>query len=168
MNKKGQFGNIIVFGVLLSVLALSVTISFIVVKQYANASAAAITEPVAQQIIIKGGNSFAAWDYGFIFLVAGTFVAMIVSAKRMRTDPIFFWVTILMLGIELFLVPIFSNVLNEVYNSSGVTQYVNVSTTFPMMSFITLNLPFIAAFLIFLFIVVFFAKPYSEGGTGEY
>lgn len=164
MNNKAQFGNFLLIGVILLIFSMCVIVSHIVVQQYTAASAGFITEPVAQDIITKGGDSFGVWDYGFLFLMVGTFIALIVSATQIRTSPVFFFITLLMFALELFIIPSISNVFEGITTSAGVSGFLSVATTYPIMNSIMLALPFIFAFAVALFLIIFFGKPFGEGG----
>lgn len=165
MNSKAQFGNILLIGVILLVFSMCVIVAHIVVQQYTTASAGFITEPVAQDIITQGGSSFAVWDYGFLFLTIGTFIGLVVSAMNIRTSPIFFFITLLALALELFLIPSVTNIFEGITTSSGVTSYLTVATSYPFMNTIMFALPFILAFALAVFLIVFFGKPFGESGN---
>jgi hypothetical protein len=165
MNNKGQFGNILLISVILLILGLTIPISYMIVKQFTANSGVLITNPTAQAILTAGGNSFGVWDYGFVFLMVGTIFGLIVSATQIRTSPVFFAVFLFMLALEFFLVPIFSNVADEFFKTDAINSSVVVATSFPIMNSILLNLPFIMAFALIIFLVVLFGKPSEDNNV---
>ena len=168
-SKKAQFGNIILFGVVITILILTSIITYIVLEKYAVASVGVITEPVAQDIIVQGGNAWAVWDYGILFLTGGLFVGMIISAIFIRSHPVFAWIFILALVLELFMIPMMSNILYEFKETDTINDTVDVSADFPIMNFIIEKMPLIMAFAIIVFLIVFFGKPFQQiGEAGGY
>lgn len=168
-SKRGQFGNIIIFGVVITILILTSLITYVVLDKYEEASSSVLTEPVAQDIIQDGGNAWAVWDYGILFVTGGLFVGMILSALFIRSHPAFTWIFIVVLMLELFMIPIMSNILYEFKESDAINDTIDVSTTFPIMNFIAEHMPLIMAFAIIVFLIVFFGKPFERiGEVGGY
>lgn len=168
-SKKAQFGNIILFSVIIIIFILSIIVSFIVLKNYAIATTDIITDPIARDIITKGGNAWVLWDYGVLFLTGGLFVGMIISAIFIRSHPVFAWIFILAMILELFMVPMMSNIIYEFKESEVINDTVDVSAEFPIMDFISNKMPLIMAFAIVTFLIVFFGKPFQQvGETGGY
>ena len=59
------------------------------------------------------------WDYGMLFFVFALGIINIISAFVIRTHPVFFVMTLILLGIMGILAPAFSNVYNAVSTSIG-------------------------------------------------
>jgi len=168
-SKQGQFGNIILFGVVITILVFTSIITYVVLAQFTIASADVITEPEALQILTDGGNAWVLWDYGILFLTGGLFVGMILSAIFIRSHPAFAWIFIVVLMLELFMIPMMSNILYEFKENDAINDTVDVSTAFPIMNFIVEKLPLISAFAIIVFLIVFFGKPFERmGEAGGY
>jgi hypothetical protein len=168
MNSKGQFGNILLVSIIIVVVILSSIIGFVILKKYDTATAGVLSTE-AHDIVTKAGNSWIVWDYAVLFLAVGTIIALGISALFIRTHPAMFFFTMIMLILELFLVPMLSNVMYEIKNSAGINATVNVSSSFPIMNYVSNNLPLIMAFAIAIFLIIFFGKPSlsQQGGEGN-
>lgn len=167
-SKKGQFGNIILFSVVITILVLTSIITFVILDKYADATVTTF-DPIPQEILTKGGNAWVVWDYGILFLTGGLFLGMILSAMFIRSHPAFTWIFIVMLMLELFMMPMMSNILYEFKESEAINDTIDVSTAFPIMNFITDKMPLIMAFAIISFLIVFFGKPFERiGESGGY
>lgn len=165
MNNSAQLGNIVLMGVILIGVAISVILAHIILVNFTASSGDLITEPVAREILTKGGNAWSVWDYGFLILTIGTFIALIVSATMIRTSPIFFFIMLLALALELFMIPSITNIFMGFTEASAINDTVVVETSYPFIFSIMKFLPFISAFAVIVFLILFFGKPYGSGNN---
>jgi hypothetical protein len=170
MAQKGQLAlDIITFSVMLLVVALSVTMSYIIMKEYKTATDLVFTEPVALNLTAKAVSFYAIWDSAFIFLVMGMGVALFISVFYIRTHPAFFFVTLITLVLGMILIPQISNIFNAYETSDGMAKY-NLTTNFPTMTYVMNNLPFIMAILGIVTLTLLFIRPYifGDGNNVQY
>ena len=163
MAVKGQLAlDIVTFAVMLLVMALSVTMSYIIMKEYKTTTDTIFTEPVALNLTSKAVSFYTIWDSAYMFLVIGMGIALFISVFYIRTHPAFFFITLLSLVFALFFVPQISNVFHAYETSDGMTKY-NLTGTFPKMTYVMDNLPIILSILGIITLVLYFVRPYIFG-----
>lgn len=90
------------------------------------------------------------------FLLIGLIVMVIISAFTIQSHPVFFFVSIILLGVVILLGSVFSNIFQQ------ITTNENFGTTednFNIVSLIMENLPLIITVIVFLTLIVMWAKP---------
>jgi len=99
-------------------------------------------------------------DYGIVFIFFGSLIAAIISAFMIRTHPIFFVISVIMLIIISVTFPVLSNVFMGFATNSQITTY---SNQLPLTLNVFANLPIFLVITGILIIIALYSKP----GGGE-
>lgn len=111
----------------------------------------------------KGQTSFNIMDTLTIFIFFGLGIAMLVSAFFIKTHPIFFVVSLILLTFVL----LFSAVISNSYQEMGESDALSVEANkYTLTSTVMNNLPTLVLILSALVLIVMFGKSYS-GGVSE-
>ena len=97
----------------------------------------------------------------FPFLLIGVIIMVGVSLFYIRSNPGFFFISLIIFGVVILLSVIFSNVYQAVSTDSN---FGNTHTTFNVIEFVMKNLPVIVIVLIVVGIIFLYAKPDGGGG----
>lgn len=107
------------------------------------------------------GKALSILDYGAVFLLLGLFVSSIILASRIRTNPVFFPVSLLSLVIAVFV----SAQLANVYASIAQTGvFAAVANTLPFATKVLYNFPLLIGAGGFMIILALYAR---QGGGGR-
>lgn len=99
----------------------------------------------------------------FPFLLFGLIAMVIVSAFFIDSHPIFFFVSLIILGVVILISVVFSNIYQTITEDSA---FGTTSTEFSIMNIFMKKLPWIAAIVIFITIIVLWGKSQGGGGGG--
>lgn len=110
-------------------------------------------------ILANAKTAVSVFDYGVIFLIGGMYLVAFIFAFNIRSHPIFFIPSLLLLSIATYISAEVANIFYMIANTSGLTTAAN---QFPTMITLFENLPFIVAGLGVLLIIVMYTQPSRE------
>lgn len=105
------------------------------------------------------------WDYGFVAILFGVIISLLLTAYATRISVVFFWVYGVLAIVVLVLGVMISNMWQEMAASPEFTETI---ARFPITDAILgNNYPMVVAGIIFLMMIVLFGKsPDEAGGLG--
>lgn len=118
-------------------------------------TAGPMLNPTANSILDNVITGFYTFDTGFLILTAGLFLALLVSAFYIQTNPVFFIVFLIMLILDVFFSPTISNIFLEFGANPSVSGVVN---NYPMIIQVFQNLPVIILVFGVLTMVILYAR----------
>lgn len=99
----------------------------------------------------------------FPFLLTGLIGMVIVSAMFMDSHPVFFFVSLIILGVVILLGIVFSNIYQQITTD---TAFGDTADNFSIMNIFLKKLPWVIAIVIFIIAIVLYSKSGSSGGGG--
>lgn len=96
------------------------------------------------------------FDNLFLLIYFGIFIFMIISSWLVDTYPVFLWITVLVLVMQVFVGATVSNMYGAVLASSGIGEFL---ASFPKIAYIFRHFVAISLIEAFVVIMVFFGKP---------
>lgn len=103
----------------------------------------------------QGRYAMEVFNSGFIFIVVGLIMALVIGAFMIQTHPVFAVASILILMFVIILGAVFSNVFYEYSTSSQMTE---AASSFSSMSMVFQNLPLIVLVAGVLIMVALYGK----------
>lgn len=148
---KGSVADLFLIGfVFMFALAIVAPIMFLVIDSVRTEAGEAGINTTAFD---KGIMSLKVVDAGFIFFSVGVCVAAVLAAFMINTHPIYYYVTLILSIIMVYLSSLFSNIYEDVSTQASVASAYN---EFSMMTLVMGNLPTILiVFSIFIAIAVY-------------
>lgn len=110
----------------------------------------------------RGLDAINAWNIGFIFLVVGAGIALILSAFLIRTHPAFLIVSFISLGIIVLVAAIMGNFFDDIATADLFVDRANEYTT---ITTLMRNLPTITIILGGIFLAILYGKTRSQDGV---
>lgn len=109
---------------------------------------------LADEILDRTASTFNLIDNLFIFLLVGMGIATIIAAIRIQTSPAFFFISLLLLSVVIFLAAQFSNVFETFSEHS---EFDDERGTLDGMTFLMNNLPLFILGLGLVIVVVMYS-----------
>lgn len=109
----------------------------------------------------KISSTIQMFDVLFPFLIIGLIIMLMVSAMMIQSHPVFFVVTIIILGVAVLLGVIFSNTYQQITEDANFSDTVD---DFPITNIFMKYLPVIIGVIVLITAVVLFAKS-GSGNT---
>ena len=162
MNKKGFLFDLGTVLVLLFVFAISVFTGYVIYQSYVNSLVGQDLNSETQNIIEQGNIAMKIQDYGFLLLFVTLIIFLVISAFMIKSNPIFFFMSLSMLIIFVIIAVPFSNAFEVFGNATNTTA--DVYTAYPITKSIMDNMPFIIAMIGFILLGALYIK---RGGINE-
>lgn len=121
-----------------------------------------INKTLAIGHVNSGIKSVEYFDYLFIFFFIGLTSSLWISAYYINSNPVFFWVSIILL----FVVIIVAAVFNNVYYEISQTDMSSSIDAFPIMGHVMSNLALYCALIIISTLVILYSKGQRGGFEG--
>lgn len=99
----------------------------------------------------------------FPFLLFGLIAMVVVSAFFIDSHPIFFFVSLIILGVVILVSVVFSNIYQTI---STDTAFGDTNSNFNIMGLFMRKLPWIAAIIIFITVIILWGKSSGSSGGG--
>lgn len=109
----------------------------------------------ASPAMAAAGKALSIMDYGAVFLMVGLFASSIILASRIRTNPVFFPVSLLSLVVAVFVSAQLANVYAAM-SQTGVFEA--VANTLPFATKILYNFPLLIGAGGFMIILALYAR----------
>lgn len=156
MNKKGTIVDIIFVGAVLFLFAIVTLLSYTLYNEFTDKTAGKLDESDAGKTIVRESKrAFGALDYSFLLVFVGLFISTVVTAFLIKSHPVFFVVSILLLFILIFSAVLFSNIFEEVSEKPNLE---NASNTYVIIPHIMDYLPHYIFGLIIVTFIIFFSR----------
>lgn len=156
LNKKGIF-DVIYMVVGLFMLALTIIIIFVILSHLNDTWQS--TEELgneSQEIMENYHSSYVnLWDYAFLFMLIGLFIAVIISSFYIDVHPIFFIISIILLIGVLIVTGILSNTFIELVSTDAVSSE---ASSFTIIPFVMNHFVMIICIMAFIIVGVMYAK----------
>lgn len=122
------------------VLLFSSAIGILVAARIYNSFNEAWTPSYAEgtQIMSRADTAVKTFNYGYLIFTLGLGLAAIIGAFMVPTHPIFFFLSLIMLGVVLLITPQFSNAYESFL---GETEVSTIANDYPIMVNIMRHLP---------------------------
>lgn len=158
--KKGNVLDILIIVIILVGFGLTVLITNVLYIQMA-ATGGLNTTTQSQSIVSTTNEQFQIFDYAFLAIVLGLSLTSVIAAARVRTSPLFFFISLILLTIVLLIVW----VAQSVFNSTS-TQLGSIITNYPIMSFIMNHLLVYSIVIAIMISLALYSTRGSAGGGG--
>ena len=161
MNKKGSVLDIIQILIILFAFSVFTIIAYTVYDSWKSGTDGVIDSAVANKTEAYGTTALLRMDNIFTFLLAGLGIATVVGAFMIRTHPVFFIASFLILIITILIAAILANTYTEIATDSKLSTAASQYTVIP---YIMNNLPYVITILGLLIIIALYAKLKGIGG----
>ena len=159
MNKKGQLPDLFLIIVILSLFAITTVTMVTFYNSYTETleGNAAFDNPWNEAVEENADNLNKGYDYLFMFILVGLAILTIVLGLNVRSHPVFFFISLLLLVI----VTVVSAIMSDVYtqlatNSSSAIEA--TASTYTIIPFVMNHLPMFMFFLGMFIMILFYAK----------
>lgn len=170
MNERGSIYDLYFTLALLLIVTITVIVSYSVFSSLTTSAAwnetmfASGTAAEINATVASTNQAFLAFDSALVFFYILINLAAVISAAFVRTHPVFFISSILLLVFLCMLSAIFANVYYMVASNSFLAPF---ASQFPLLYNAFLYLPYISIVFGFLLAVVMYGKT-PMGGQYEY
>jgi len=161
MNKKGSAKDIMFVLVALFLFAFISMLMMGVYNSYTDSieGSEAFNNTVNNAVEESAGTTLRAFDYIFMFFLFGLIVIVIASTFTIRTHPLFFFVSLLLLIITVIIGGVFSQVFETSAETDIMQDGANEYTVIP---FVMDHLPTIILMVGVILVVILYAKTKYE------
>lgn len=171
--KKGQSGLEEIFYVLayMFAAAIFVFIIYFVYQQIKDPVDTAITDvlPAGEQsfnatiIANQTTGGLGLFNVLYPFLLMGLIIMCVVSVFFIDSHPVFFFISLIVLGVVILLGIVFSNIYQQITTDS---QFGNTSTNFSVINIFMKYLPWVIAVIVIVVMIVLFGRPGGGSTSG--
>lgn len=161
LGKKGFVQDIVMVIIFLFIFAMVTYFSLVIWNNFRDKSASSMEDTlVVREINDNIVRTFNIMDYMFLILFGGLLISTIVTAFFIRTHPVLFILTLIMLFTVLILAVTFSNVFERIQDQPSMQ---NATDTYTIIPEIMDNYPLYIFGFFILVALAFFAKAKFEG-----
>ena len=162
MNKKASILDIVFIMTALFTFAFVTVIMYNVYDDYTEKLSGhdAFNNSVNLHVESQMDTTFTVLDYVYIFFLVGFIILTIVSSFSIRTHPVFFFISVLLLVITIIMGALFSNVYTQAVTDTELMS----DTNFTIMPFIMTHFPTVILIIGAILSVVLYAKTKWEEG----
>jgi len=162
LGKKGFLQDIIFALAILFTFAISTYIALTIWNEYRDNTANTMEDTEAQRDIISNASrTLHVLDYAFLMLFMGLLISTIVTAFFIRSHPVMFVLSLILLFVVLLLAVVYANIFEKFEEQSSLD---NATNTYRIIPEIMSGFPkYIFGFFI-LVALAFFAKAKMESG----
>jgi len=168
MNKKGTGLDYLNVPFMLFITILFFVVGYFIISSvqdgFSNLKGDSINKSLAVEHLSQGKSAVKYFDYLFLFLVFGLTISLWISAYYINTNPVFFWVSVILLFVVIILGAIFNNIYYKI-SQTGLSDSVEA---FPIINYIMSHIGLFIAFILISSIVIIYAKGGGGGYTGGY
>tara|TARA_R100001530_G_scaffold125792_2_gene94409 strand:- start:167 stop:670 length:504 start_codon:yes stop_codon:yes gene_type:complete len=159
MNKKGNVPDLIYIIVILFSLGVTIIIAANFYGQYTDSisSNPAFNNSANTKVQTDANLMLSSLDYIFIFFFIGLIIATIVLGFQIKTHPIFFFISLMLLIVVTILAGTMSNVYEQ-FTTNTTTSIQTTASSYTAMNFLFNHLPLFIAFVGVVIMVIFYAK----------
>jgi len=159
MNARGSILDLLYLMILLFVFAIGTLIAFTVWEEYKGATNSSsginLSTSTFDHIQEKQDQVMQNFDYIFVFIIVGLTIALIASTFALKTHPIFFWISLLLLIIFLIIAGAFSNSYEVLTNNTNIAP---ADAEYDIMGFVMDRLPLFILIISMITLIALYAK----------
>jgi len=162
MNKKGFVGDIIFILIVLFLTVISTLVGYTIYNKYVEGTAdmEIFNTSANNNITAMGQTTMKNFDYLFIFIVVGLIIMTIISTFSIRTHPIFFFISVLLLILAI----IFSGTFANIYETFiGTEAFAEAGTQYTVMGYFMSHFPTMILLIGAILLIILFAKEKMQG-----
>lgn len=159
MNKKGQVPDLFMIIIVLTLFAITTVTMVTFYNSYTQTLEGneAFDNPWNNAVEAKADTLNAGYDYLIMFILIGLCMLTVVLGLNIRSHPVFFFISLLLLVIVTVVSAIFSDVYTKLAtNSSSAIEA--TASTYTIIPFVMNHLPMFMFFLGIFIMVLFYAK----------
>lgn len=161
---KGSVFDLLIIIIMVFVFAIIAILSLTVINS-AETALEPILDTEAQYQITRGVTFLQNLDYAIVFLLFGSFVAVVIGSYIIDSHPIFLVISFLFL---VFIILIGAQVTNIYVEFTQATPLVEAAAEFPLTLYTFQNLPLIAGVFGFIILIVLYAKDRGVGSGVQF
>ena len=155
MNKKGSLLDSFQIILVLFAFAIITIISLYVLDRFEEGTTEMFDSDVANYAISQGQATLLNFDNLFVFILIGLLIATMVGAYFIQTNPIIFWVSLLLLLVFLTVAAIFTNVFEEI---TATPELASTAANFEIINLVMGHLPLTLLVIFSAISIALFAK----------
>lgn len=161
-GKKGIL-DIFIIIIIIFALAVSIIIFYVIIHAIKTPLSETLNNPTSTEVLEKTETTALNYDYIFPITIVFLGIFVIISSFFIRSSPIFFFISVILLVIAILI----SAILSNTFESFTASPDINASASnFVTTSWFMGNLPLVIAVIFMLAVIVMFAKPWNDGGGG--
>lgn len=162
-KRKGQIQQVAFFLVLIFSIMLTLLVAKIIMNKFDEALVEGdLHTTESQQAMNDMQTAFPTFDNAILLALVLLTIGLIITSFLIPSHPIFLVINIIGIFFLCFLGMVLSNLYADIINNSP--DFAEVYTSFPKLTFVMNQLPWIAAILIFIMTIVGFSR-YQSGGS---
>jgi len=159
-GKKGQIViDILIFAVILFTFGIVVILGHKILVEY-QSSVNSTFSSAAQNVMQQGVNTNENMDFLFAFIIVGMLIVTIITSFMIRSHPIFFILSLIVLIISIILAAIMSNIFTAI---TQTPELINDTARFTIIPAVEDKLPLFVLIFAALSIIILYAKSRSSG-----
>jgi len=155
MNKNGSLLDSFQIVLVLFAFAIITIISLYVLDRFESESGDMLTSTEATYAIDQGQATLLNFDNLFVFILVGLLIATIIGAYFIQTNPIIFWISLMLLLVFLTIAAIFTNVFEEI---TATEELADTATNFTIINMVMGHLPLTLLIIFSLISIALYAK----------
>lgn len=156
MNKKGNVFDSAYVAIYLFAGAMVVITGAVAWNQISPNLKQSFKSDLAQDVLVVGDNIYPQFDYVYLGLIIGLIIFVVMSAMLVKTHPIFFVMSIIVLAIVGVITPQMSNAFSQFRSQEAINT---TSSDFPIVNYTMNNLPLIICIVGIVIIIFLYGKP---------
>jgi len=155
MNKKASLLDS--FQIILFLFAFSIItiISLFLIDKFETDVGGRFDSDVSTYAIDQGQATLLNFDNLFVFILVGLLIATIVGAYFIQTNPIIFWISLMLLLVFLTIAAIFTNVFEEITTTPELAE---TASNFTIINLVMGHLPLTLLVIFSLIAIALYAK----------
>jgi hypothetical protein len=162
MNKKANLFDPLVIIIILFVFGISTVLFLLIGSELRDGINAKITLAESQNAMNKTYEALQLFDYTFVILLSMLIISSVISAFFIRSHPVYFFVSTIVLIVFVIPAAILSNVFDKFEH---VDKFVAFADDFQIISYFMGKLPMIIVISgVLIMVALFINKP----GAGDY
>lgn len=163
---KGSILDIPIIIIAIFMFAIVILLSDVILTEFDAATQNVTTSSgnkINATIMQKGHDAMATFDYAIIMAVIGLGLASVVFAFFIKSHPVLFGFTLILLMIFVFISSFFTNAYMKFIEVEPISTY---ESDYPIMYTVFQNLPLIISIIGIMILIALFSKnPFEQGGA---
>ena len=155
MNKKASLLDSFQIVLVLFAFAIITIISLFVIDKFEEDASDMFTAEEATYAIDQGQATLLNFDNLFVFILIGLLIATIIGAYFIQTNPIIFWISLMLLLEFLTIAAIFTNVFEEI---TATEELASTAANFTIINLVMGHLPLTLLVIFSIISIALYAK----------
>jgi len=155
MNKKASLLDGMQIIIFLFAFGIITIISLFILNEFEAGSSDKLTSTQAIYAMNQGQATILNFDNLFVFILIGLIIATLIGAYFIQSNPIMFWISLLLLVIFLVISAILANTFDEIMDSDKLQE---TAANFEIINLVMDNLPLVLLVISALIMIALWAK----------